>query len=344
MQDNHEKFITMKNIVVSILLILTVICLSITSCERKSVSSLPGSTGSTYELLILCSNDVWDNEIGLAVQEFFSQNDTTMFMQESLYKCFHVNKEQFNDNKLYPLTKSILHIEIEQGAEPKVEYKHNLWAQPQRYFKITASDVESFISTFDKYKQHILQNYYEGEREKLNTFYETVLNKDNVEKIGKKFGYAFNLTTGFRLAKETDDFVWLRSETDKSSTNILIYSEDYTTEKQFDTSYIKLKRNLITKQYVPATADGSYAKISDVFPLTSRVVDINGYYAVETRGAWDCYNDFMGGTFLNYTIADTISNKVLTFDAFIYYPSKEKRVFMMQLEAIAYSMKRYIAQ
>ena len=62
------------------------------------------------------------------------------------------------------------------------------------------------------------------------------------------------------------------------------------------------------------------------------------FRSVETRGAWDCENDFMGGTFLNYTIVDTERNKILTIDAFIYIPSKEKRVFMMQLEAMIHSL------
>ena len=182
---------------------------------------------------------------------------------------------------------------------------------------------------------------YNQRESDLNVYYLSALNRDVIKKVGEKFGYTFNITTGFRIAKNYDDFMWLRSETDKTSTDFLIYNEDYVSENQLSPGYIVLKRNLMTQQYVPATIEGSYAKVSDEFPVSSKEVSLNGLYAVESRGAWDCEGDYMGGTFLNYTIVDTVNNKILTIDSFVYAPSKEKRVFMMQLEAMISSIRQW---
>lgn len=309
------------------------------SCNEVATGpAVPGSTGTTYELIVACPDKAWDGPIGDTLRNFFGQLDETMFMREELYNLVHIDKETLENNKMFSFSKSILIVDVVAGVEPKAETKKNMWAKPQRVYRFTVPDSESFIELFGKYQNQMLESYYDIEREKLNAYYKTALNRSVIESVGKKFGYTFNITTGFRIAKNYSDFMWLRSETDKTSTNILIYEEDYTDENQLQQGYILLKRDLMTKQHVPASMEGSYAKVSEVFPVVSEVTNINGLYAVETRGAWDCENDFMGGTFLNYTIVDTERNKILTIDAFIYIPSKEKRVFMMQLEAMIHSL------
>ncbi|MDL2228222.1 DUF4837 family protein [Odoribacter sp. OttesenSCG-928-L07] len=321
--------------------LLFIVAIVLSSCNSERTSTLQGSAGVTYELLIVAPTDVWQGEVGETVREFFNQPDTTMFMLEPLYSTPQITQDQLDKNEMFRRFKSMLIIEIEPGSTPKVETQDNIWAQPQRIFKIIAPDIPSFKNIFEEYKEHLLQKYTEIERDKLNRYFETALNKDAIKRVGEKFGYTFNVTTGFYIAKDLQDFMWLRSETSKTSTNIMIYMEDYVSEKQLTEPYIALKRNIITQENIPASLVDSYAKISDVFPLTTKIVDFKGKYGVEIRGAWDTYNDVMGGTFLNYTIVDDVNNKIITLDGFIYAPNKEKRVFMMQLEALIWSLRQY---
>lgn len=301
-------------------------------------SRLSGSTGSTYELLVVTSPTIWEGEVGETVQNFFHQDDTTLLMVEPLYTTPQISMKQFEENIMFQYFKNILFIDIDPTREASIETRDTIWARPQRIFKIVAPDNASFDVIFDEYKDYMLERYIENEREKLNVYFQTALNKKVMQRVYEKFGCNMNITTGFYIAKDLDDFMWLRSETSKTSTNIMIYSEDYVKESQLNPNYIVLKRNIITKENIPASLPDSYAKISDYHPVSSKVVDLNGLYGIETRGAWDCSGDFMGGTFLNYTLIDEKNNKVLTVDGFIYAPSREKRVFMMQLEALFWSL------
>ncbi|MDR2083472.1 MAG: DUF4837 family protein [Bacteroidales bacterium] len=321
--------------------LLIFIALLFNSCDYEKVTALQGSTGVTYELLIVAPTEIWKGEAGETVRSFFNQPDSTMFMTEPLYTTPQITQEQLDNNEMFRRFKSMLIIEIEQGRTPKIETRDTIWATPQRIFKIIAPDIESFNAIFNEYKEYMLEKYTEIERDKLNRYFETALNKPIIKQVGEKFGYTMNITTGFYVAKDLQDFMWLRSETSKTSTNILIYVEDYVSEAQLTESYIKLKRNMITQENIPASLVDSYAKVSDIFPLTTKSVDFNGKYATEVRGAWDAHNDVMGGTFLNYTIVDEVNNKILTLDGFIYAPNKEKRTFMMQLEAIFWSLRYY---
>jgi len=323
-------------------LLLAAIVLVFSSCKTNTGSSLQGSTGSTYELLVVADNRVWNGEIGETIKEFFHQPDTTMLMVEPLYSTPQITPDQLTNNEMFKRFKSILIIEINPSKAAKVEMQDTVWAVPQRIFTIIAPDYEAFTSVFDEYKEYLLQKYAETERSKLNRYFETALSRDVMKQVGEKFGYTFNITTGFYVAKNLQDFMWLRSETSKTSTNIMIYVEDYVSEDQLTAPYITLKRNLITQQHVPASLEGSYVKISDVFPLTTKNIFFKGNtYATEVRGAWDTHNDVMGGTFLSYTIVDNLNNKILTIDGFVYIPNKPKRTFMMQLEAMFWSLRQY---
>ncbi|MDD4141793.1 MAG: DUF4837 family protein [Bacteroidales bacterium] len=330
-----------RNILIAVIIIATMV---MTSCKESALkSSKPGSTGVTYELLVVSPDWVWDGSVGETVREFFQQTDTTLLMVEPLYKLPHITQKQFDDNQMFQCFKSLLFIEIDPGREAKVETRDTVWASPQRIFRIIAPTEDAFKEVFDEYKEYLLTQYNDLERIKLNRYYSTGLNNSIIKQVGEKFGYTFNITTGFYIAKNKQDFMWLRSETSKTSTNFLIYAEDYTSEEQLKPGYIALKRDLITKENVPASLDNSYAKISTEFPYSTKSVNVNGLFAVEMRGAWDCENDVMGGTFINYSFVDEVNNKILTIDGFIYAPNKEKRVFMMQLEAMIWSIRRYIA-
>ena len=61
-------------------------------------------------------------------------------------------------------------------------------------------------------------------------------------------------------------------------------------------------------------------------------------YTIELRGKWRVENDFMAGPFTSYTFCNLQKNKLITIEGYVYYPNKEKRNFMRQLQAICRSV------
>ena len=61
-------------------------------------------------------------------------------------------------------------------------------------------------------------------------------------------------------------------------------------------------------------------------------------FTVELRGKWRVENDFMAGPFTSYTFCNPGKNKLITIEGYVYYPNKEKRNFMRQLQAICRSV------
>ena len=63
---------------------------------------------------------------------------------------------------------------------------------------------------------------------------------------------------------------------------------------------------------------------------------------MEARGLWGLFGhpgDLMGGPFVSYTLLDTVYNRVVTLDGFLYAPSDPKRDLLRQVEAVLHSMQ-----
>ena len=75
------------------------------------------------------------------------------------------------------------------------------------------------------------------------------------------------------------------------------------------------------------------------FPLVRRNVKIGEYDAVETRGLWRLFGDWMGGSFINYCFEDKANKRFVMIDCFLYSPRHPKRDQLMQLESIVFDIK-----
>ncbi|MDR1951087.1 MAG: DUF4837 family protein, partial [Bacteroidales bacterium] len=75
-------------------------------------------------------------------------------------------------------------------------------------------------------------------------------------------------------------------------------------------------------------------------PPISTEINLNGRYAIETRGLWKLVGDFMGGPFVNFVFLDEKTNQMVMIDGFLYAPRIDKRDLLLQLEAIAFSIEK----
>ena len=69
------------------------------------------------------------------------------------------------------------------------------------------------------------------------------------------------------------------------------------------------------------------------------ITKYNGNYASEMRGLWRVKNDFMGGPYISLAVLDESNQRVIVAFGYVYAPSKEKRNFLRQVEAMIYSLK-----
>ena len=68
-------------------------------------------------------------------------------------------------------------------------------------------------------------------------------------------------------------------------------------------------------------------------------MQIHGHYVQEARGFWEMTKDVMGGPFVAHSQVDTVNNRVIVVEGFVYAPDKMKRTMMRRLEAALYTLR-----
>jgi len=312
------------------LLIFTTI---FTGCDRKTGND-PNSTGKGSEILVVCDKVLWDGSVGNEIRQALTKEMEGLPESEPEYTLINVPFASFS--RFLQTHRNVLIVEINpSNGKGGIESQKNTWSRPQRVIKVLAGSDTAFMRVFTQYKPAIRELFNQNERARFAAQNALSRNLKAEEALLKELGIRMVISSDFYLAKKKSDFFWLRKETNEMSLGLLVYTYPYTDTSQLSASGILLKRNEITSANIPGPSDGSYMVVADevIKPVSSKV-NFRGSYAVETRGLWETHGDFMGGPFINYTVIDTLNNRILGFDGYVYYPNKGKRNYIRQLESL----------
>lgn len=314
---------------------LSIVAIVLSSCSSNDKSQTT-STGRGSEIIVVCEKVKWDNVVSEPVKKLLTQEMNGLPESEPEFSLINVPQKSFS--RFLETHHNVLVIEIDPKVErAKVETLKDVWAHPQRVVKVIAPSDTAFLSLFAKHSNGIKELFNQSERIRYRAL--TSANRNvEVEKQLQEFGVKMEISKDFYLAKKTKDFVWLRYETSVNSLGLMIYTYPYTDTAQLSAKQIYEKRNQITKAYIPGPSNGSYMMMElENYKPTSNQLTFKDLYAIESRGLWRTFGDFMGGPFINYTIVDAPRQRIVVFDGYVYYPNKDKRNYVKQLEALIWN-------
>lgn len=325
-----------KHLTYSLAAVFLVLLTVFMACKQgNNQSAKRASSGATLELLIVTENkDHWEGTLGDTIRNYFGADQLTLPQPEPLFTLANLEASTFG--KMFQPHHNILILSVDNTFEkPLIETRQDLWAAPQRVIKVTAPTYESLIASVDSNKAAFRRVFLETEYERTDKNHKTLLENKAIQPLVERFKLYMNIPVGYDLAKETSNFVWIRKETMKDSQGIFVYLESYTDTSQFTNDSIILRRNYYTMTYVPGSRDGSFmtTSMAHVTPVFKRI-NLNGKFAVETRGIWETVGDFMGGPFVSYTMADEKHNRLVTVEGYVYAPNAPKSLLLHQVDAI----------
>ena len=306
------------------------------SCEKKKVS-MPASSGKTAEILFIIDKPYWQGIVGDSIRRIFKSEYMALNQPEPMFNLANIEESDFS--KIFEAHHNIFIVDINtKNVKQKFELRKDVWSQPQMVFKLSASNPSEFLNLLTKYKNQIIGFLYENERARMIKTFRHDEDVEITKTLKEKYGLTLSFPKGYFIAAKTDDFCWIRRETEVTSIGVLLYFYSYTDTMSFNQDYILNLRDSLTRLHIPGPRDGSYMQVSrEVVKPFFKNIDFKGHFAVETRGLWEVKNDFMGGPFINYTFVDETKNKVVTLDAFVYAPQEEKRNYMIHAESILYT-------
>ncbi len=301
--------------------------------------TLPGSGGKTCEVIVVTPKSHWDGYIGKSIRAFLGNVQPGLNQPEPYFDLVNILPQQFNESEMFRHHRNVVIVEVNPEAKPAFELVQEAWAYPQIVAKFSVPDQQAFDSLFDLKKEKLMAALYTKEYQRIQKVFKAGHAVNVSERLQKMYGFDLVFPDGFDFSAADKDFGWIRKESKDFGQGLVFSIMPYKNQNQFEPENIISARNQMCSR-IPGPAEGSYMSTETAEPEyapISRPIDLNGFYAVETRGLWRLEGDFMGGPFVNYLIADTANARLIMLDAYLYSPRKPKRDLLMQLEGIARS-------
>lgn len=326
----------MRNIVKIIFGIIAT--LSAVSCGNNTKPLLPNVSGKAGEVIVVVGKDNWEGNLGNEIGSLLARDCEYLPQREPLYSLVNLAPSAFSD--MFKLHRNILIFNIDSSvAKQGVIYRTDVWARPQCVIQVNATCADSAIVVLRKNGENIAGAIEQAERNRgiANTllYEEPKLG----EVVSKMIGGRIHFPVGYNLKKVTDDFIWIADEKQYSTQGVFVYKYPVTDKTPFTEENIIARRNAFLKEYVPATAEGSYMTTSVFVKPGIKFLKYHNLDFVETRGLWEVYNDYMGGPFVSHSFYSKDGKEIIALEAWVYAPKYDKRQYLRQTESLLYSFE-----
>ncbi len=309
---------------------------ALTSCENTGNQNgyLLKSLGNINTLQVIIENDLWNGEVGEEIRGYFAAPVDGLPQDEPLFSMNQMPPFTYTDfARKY---RTFLHVTI--GDSTGVAIKKNPYAKPQTGAFIVGKDAADIKRLLEKNYQQIIAAFKASEIiEKQRRIKSSLKKTDSLKKF---FGINMRVPSAYRSALEQEDFIWYRKALKSGETNIIVYQVPLGLIQSDSTSAsdIITIRDSIGGEYMPVEEGGRFITEEAYAPYIFKT-KIDDRFAYESKGIWEVKTQFMGGPFINYAVRDSINNRYIILEGFVYAPATSKRDLQFELEAILRSAK-----
>lgn len=322
----------------SILLSLLILTGCSSNPDKKKVNTNRITTDSApYELLVIGDKEWLKTSDGSMVTDVVNSYILGLPQQERNFKTVFINPSAFG--KTFQGFSNIMVLDMgSKYTKPAFRIVYDVYAHPQTVVYCTAPNGKALAELVSKRQAQIIDLYVNTElkREQINL--RKIYSNEVRRQVKKQFGYDIYVPKELDAVKTGKDFMWASSDQIGNRLNICIYSYPFTAEEDFSKERFIAKRDSFMRENIKGEKEGQYMSTNTDFVFT-RSMMLNGHYVLEARGLWEMKNDMMGGPFVSYTQVDTIQNRVIVAEGFVYAPEKKKRPFIRRLEAAIQTLK-----
>lgn len=314
-----------------------VLLISFVSCKDDS-SFKPQCTGMAYEMLCIMNKTQWKSTMGDTVRACLTSTMAVLPQDEPDFRLFSVSLNNFASQ--LKTHRNIFEIRIDKKQKKSTIYiKRNYMAKQQTFVRVVCSSEKVFFDYYEKNKYMLKKIFLDAELDRNKLYFKKYTDAKIFNRLKNKYNYSLRVPTGYNINKDTLGFVWISQETGKNSRGVFVYSYDYVDQDQFKQENIIAKRDEMLKRFVPGPIAESYMTSARTMDFVSHKIEQDSCYAIETRGLWEVKGDYMGGPFINLTILNQKTNKVVCIDGYVYAPTEHKRLMVRQVEAVIKSLE-----
>ncbi|MBR1923119.1 MAG: DUF4837 family protein [Paludibacteraceae bacterium] len=312
------------------------------SCRNTS-RTLPTATGSIYECVVVCSDDVYRD----LVSPTMAADMPCLPQMEPYFHLSHVTAALFDD--FLKSARNVLVVETDPTLpQVKALYSRDWWSKPQAVCRIKTPDQQALAAWWQEYGEAVRTWFVREELSRQVRFLKGGTNKDARAALRQNMQCDMLIPEDYMLIRDSTDLIWCCNNKGPMRRDLIIYRYPYTDTLQFTYDALCQKRDAVLGQVVTASLPGSYMgteyrifppQMQSIRPLQD-TLSTSSFYAYEMRGLWRIMQgEAMGGPFVSHTRLDPVNGQIITAEVFIYAAGQKKRNALRQAEAILYTLQ-----
>ncbi|HOY39390.1 MAG TPA: DUF4837 family protein [Bacteroidales bacterium] len=320
-------------------IIVVTIATVIAGCTGNYKNFKHGATGTPGEILLVTSDEYWKTEVGDSLRAVFLAYCPSTPMEEYLFNLVQIPKEKFIE--LNQRHRNILFTAVSPDfSKAELKVKNDPYAIGQIMVSLSAPSIPELVKLISDNRNLLVDIYKKADSERWLSSFEKYKVQPVIDQLTKLYHVKMVIPKSYSLDVKKDDFAWISYETRKYTMGIFIYTYPFTDTNTFSLDYLLNKRDAFLQKYVPGERKGSYMTTERKYDYPQMaIINQKGNYTAAITGLWRMQGDFMGGPFVSRTMVDTLRNRVVTVEGFVYYPNEEVRNYVRQLETLLSTME-----
>lgn len=314
--------------------LIGLICLmSLMGCEssQKQTSNRVTTDSAPYELLLIADKDWLKTADGTVVMEVLNSSILGLPQQESNFKIISINPNAFSTT--FQGFANILHIDVNpKYTKAAFKVTRDIYAHPQTVAYLTAPDGRAMTDMVIKRQHQIIDLFVNEELKKEQANLKRTYSDKVKRQVKQQFGCDIYAPKEINAVKPGKDFVWASSNQLDNRLNICVYTYPYSPDEGLSQARYIAIRDSFMRENIKGEQANQYMTTNPEFVFI-RTINHEGRQIMEARGLWAMKNDMMGGPFVSYSQIDSLHNRIIVAEGFVYAPDKKKRPFIRRLEA-----------
>lgn len=347
------------------LLALWVILLSVSCAQEEGTGKreanplLPPANGEIGEILLVIDSSQWAGEVGDALKRNIQIPMEALPQDELLFDLKKASPLKINS--VFKRAKNILYVitlddptsesralrrlvsqdalqKINEDTARYINVQRDLYANGQIVMYLFGRTSELLANRIDENAEYIRSIFETEERERLKKRLYKGQQRDLEKKLTDKHGYSIEIPYGYEIAKNEDNFIWVRQLAAGMNKNFFIYYEDYNTQYQLDR--ISDLREEITSKYLrDSQKDELFITQQEILPMITDTISFRNKFALRNKGLWKVSDSSAGGPYISYVVVDEKAGRLYYIEGYVYAPGSDKKNFMREMDAILSTFK-----
>jgi len=308
----------------------------LSACEDTNSKKVykPKSSGNINDLSVVVDNDLWESSVGETIRSTIGAPLYGLPQDEPQLTLRQIPSTVFTGF----VKNTRLVLKVKKGVAAATKFYKDPYASPQQMVTVSGMNNQEITDQFITHQDKIVKTFkfleiQEKQRRSKKTLY-------NSTALTDPLGINIQFSSLYRIAKQTENFFWIRRDIKTGTVNLLVYTlpfEDAITKEALAKRVITV-RDSIGKQYIQGPLDGSYMTTETAYTPFFGETKVANRTSFETKSIWQVKDAFMSGPFINYWIEDKVNNRYLIAEGFVFAPSVGKRDYIFELEAIIRSI------